>query len=297
MNLGVFQIVVMHVREYEVEGKGKTNLMEEKWDYLIILDACRYDYFQKVFGNYLRGTLRKARSPASATSEWLKKTFTRRYDDVVYVSANPYINSRGVDVVGFDARDYFHKIVDVWDFGWNEAVGTVPPEEVNAAAITATLTHPNKRLIIHYLQPHAPYISLANHAPESVLSPDKLRSGVFLLRNPVIRHFWKILSGESRFLEDALVNKVVWKISRLFGPLPSLPMNDALRLVGRKGLLRAYEANVRIVLTHVAKLVDRLQGKIVVTSDHGELLGEKNEYYHRPQHYISPLIDVPYLEC
>jgi arylsulfatase A-like enzyme len=54
---------------------------------------------------------------------------------------------------------------------------------------------------------------------------------------------------------------------------------------------------MRIVLTHVAKLVDHLQGKIVVTSDHGELLGEKNEYYHRPHHYISYLIDVPYLEC
>jgi hypothetical protein len=285
------------VRDYAVEGKGKTNLMAETWDYLIILDACRYDYFQKVYGNYLRGTLRKARSPASATSEWLKKTFTRRYNDVIYVSANPYINSRGVDVVGFDARDHFHKIVDVWDFGWDETVGTVPPEEVNEAAITATLTHPDKRLIIHYLQPHAPYISIANHAPESVLSPDKLRSGVFLLRNPVIRYFWKILSGESRFLKDALINRVVWKIGRLFGPLPSLPMDDALRLVGQKGLLRAYESNVRLVLKHVAKLMDRLQGKIVVTSDHGELLGEKNEYYHRPQHYISHLIDVPYLEC
>jgi hypothetical protein len=271
--------------------------MEEKWDYLIILDACRYDYFQKVYGNYLRGTLRKARSPASATSEWLKKMFTRRYNDVVYVSANPYINSRGVDVVGFDARDYFHKIVDVWDSGWNDVVGTVPPEEVNAAAITATLMHPDKRLIIHYLQPHAPYISLANRAPEAVLSPDKLRSGVFLLQNRVIRHFWKILSGESRFFKSVLVNRVVWKIGRLFVPLPSLPMDDALRLVGRKGLLRAYEANVRIVLKNVAKLVNRLQGKIVVTSDHGELLGEKNEYYHRPQHYISHLIDVPYLEC
>jgi len=297
MNLGNLQTVVMHVRDYAVEGKGKTNLMEEKWDYLIILDACRYDYFQKVYGNYLWGTLRKARSPASATSEWLKKTFTSRYNDVVYVSANPYINSRGVDVVGFDARDHFHKIVDVWDFGWNETVGTVPPEEVNAATITATLTHPDKRLIIHYLQPHAPYISLANHASEAVLTPDKLRSGVFLLRNRVIRHFWKLLSGESRFFKGALINRVVWKIGRLFGPLPSLPMDDALQLVGRKGLLRAYEANVRIVLKHVAKLIDRLQGKIVVTSDHGELLGEKNEYYHRPQYYISHLIDVPYLEC
>lgn len=287
----------MQMREYMVEGKGKTNLMEEDWDYLIILDACRYDYFQKVYGNYLRGKLRKARSPASATSEWLKKTFTRRYNDVVYVSANPYINSRGVDVVGFDARDFFHTIIDVWDFGWNEAVGTVPPEEVNAAAIDAKLTHPDKRLIIHYLQPHAPYISLANKASESVLSPDKLRAGVFLLRNPVLRYFWNILSGESRFLKDRFINKVVWKISGLFAPLPSLPMNDALRLVGRKGLLIAYEANMRIVLTHVAKLVDHLQGKIVVTSDHGELLGEKNEYYHRPHHYISHLIDVPYLEC
>jgi len=287
---------VIVVRDYTIEGRGKIKLMEEKWDYLIILDACRYDYFKKVYEKYLRGRLRLALSPASATSEWLKKTFTGKYEDVVYISANPYINSKGVDVVGFDARKYFHKIIDVWDFGWNETVGTVPPQAVNQAAVAAAHAHPDKRLIIHYLQPHPPYIWLSNKAPESILSPDKLRFGMYLLRNRILKQLWLTLSGESRFYQGALAQRVVWTIGNLFRSLPPPPIDEALRKGGRRGLLRAYEYNVRIVLKHVAQLLSNLQGKIVITADHGELLGEKNEYSHRPQHYVPHLVQVPYLE-
>ena len=61
-------------------------IMEEKWDYLIVLDACRYDYF-KEYNNILEGHLEKKLSCASCTYEWLEKNFSGKYfsDTVVWL--------------------------------------------------------------------------------------------------------------------------------------------------------------------------------------------------------------------
>ena len=48
---------------------------------------------------------------------------------------------------------------------------------------------------------------------------------------------------------------------------------------------KAYRENLRIVLEHVAELCDELlrhkpSARIVIASDHGELLGENGKYSH-----------------
>ena len=70
------------------------NITEERWDYLVVLDACGYDYFSRLYGGYLRGELTRVVSQGSFTVEWFKKSSPDRYDDVVYISSNPYINSK-----------------------------------------------------------------------------------------------------------------------------------------------------------------------------------------------------------
>lgn len=45
-----------------------------------------------------------------------------------YISANPYINSK-VAVGGFNAKNHFHRIVDVWRTGWDGELGTVHPKK------------------------------------------------------------------------------------------------------------------------------------------------------------------------
>ena len=70
------------------------NIMDEDWDVIIILDACRYDYFKKTYPKFLKGKLKKVQSIASNTPGWLKKTFKDIYKNIVYVSANPHINSK-----------------------------------------------------------------------------------------------------------------------------------------------------------------------------------------------------------
>jgi len=65
-------------------------IWNKSWKYLIILDACRYDYFKRLYKRYLGGWLKKVISPASETREWLMKIFRGKiYLDIVYISANP----------------------------------------------------------------------------------------------------------------------------------------------------------------------------------------------------------------
>jgi len=53
---------------------------------------------------------------------------------ILYISGSPYVNSM-TEVKGFDAKKHFCKVVDVWQFGWDEKLGTVPPEKINFAAL------------------------------------------------------------------------------------------------------------------------------------------------------------------
>ncbi len=283
------------MRAYKVEGKGEKSLMREDWKYLIVLDACRYDYFEKLFPHYLGGRLRFAVSPASDTREWVEKTFWGRYDGVVYISANPHINSAGVDIanIGFDPTEHFYKIVDAWDFGWNDKLGTVPPEEVNEAAVAAKFIHPDKRLIIHYLQPHAPYLSPAKHPlAQTVLGPHELGLCASFLTNRITRKAWSAFTANRAF--GSVVLKIRGKIS---GRARLRPIDIELRRRGKVGIITAYQNSLKRVLKCAKELLDRLPcGKAVVTADHGELLGENDEWGHRPNHHASQLRAVPYLE-
>lgn len=71
------------------------DIMKENWDYLIILDAARYDLFKESVKNFkIQGKLKKVESKGSATPEWLKKNFKKDFYDIIYVSANPFIKHK-----------------------------------------------------------------------------------------------------------------------------------------------------------------------------------------------------------
>lgn len=68
------------------------------------------------------------------------------------------------------------------------------------------------------------------------------------------------------------------------------------------GVLRdAYASNLQLVLSEAARLLDQLVGKTVITSDHGELLGERllpcplRQYQHPGGIYVEELVKVPWL--
>jgi len=82
-------------------------------------------------------------------------------------------------------------------------------------------------------------------------------------------------------------------LERLKAP-PALPMDAIRRVYGVKGLRKAYLENLKLVLEHVAVLVDRVLkmnpgAKIIITANHGELLGEDGLFSHGIDH---PLIRI-----
>ena len=125
-----------------------------KADTIIILDACRYDYYIK-FRN-----AGKFMSLGKTTQETIPRLFSGKYDHV-YISGNPFINSKGVGPLssetGYKPKEHFPNVVDVWDFGWDEELGTTPPWSVAEEAIK--WQRKGYKTLIHYMQPHFPFIS------------------------------------------------------------------------------------------------------------------------------------------
>lgn len=127
------------------------HVMQEDWDTLIVLDACRADYFERAvdpdrFDDYERRV-----SLGSHSSEWTRRNFQgKSFGDTVYVSANPHTS--------LEAGDAFHHIVELWETDNDEEAGVVPPGAVRDAAVEAHAEFPDKRLIVHFMQPHGPFI-------------------------------------------------------------------------------------------------------------------------------------------
>jgi arylsulfatase A-like enzyme len=57
---------------------------------------------------------------------------------------------------------------------------------------------------------------------------------------------------------------------------------------------QVYNANLRRALESVEELIESLDGKVVITADHGEMLGEKGLYSHPHGVYFKELVEVPW---
>ncbi len=273
--------------------------MVEDWDLLIVLDACRFDAFKDAFSRYFEGELRPVRSKGSCTPEWFRRTFTGRYPDVTYVSANPYINSLGIEVAGCNAREHFDRILDLWKSSWDPHLGTVTPDSVNRAILAELERGSDRRLIAHYIQPHAPYLS-PRYFVTGFQRP-QLDKGI-------------VLTGTADSPENRILVKLTKKFVRLVGRLglgtdlalrlrdalglpPLSPLDATRRAHGVSGLREAYRENLLVVMESVALMLSSLDGlKVAITSDHGEFLGEGGMYSH-PCGRDHPLLrTVPYFE-
>ncbi|KXA92773.1 hypothetical protein AKJ65_07070 [candidate division MSBL1 archaeon SCGC-AAA259E19] len=259
------------------------------WDTLIILDACRYDYFGEIYRNYLKGDLKKVESPGTKTLFWLDSVFPAYLKDVVYISANPYVNSK-TKVEGFYGSEHFEKIVDVWDAGFSRELNTVPPKEAGKAARNARMHNPGKRMIVHFMQPHDPYIALdySSRGFNSVM--ELVGGGVDTERTFKNKFFDSIGSFGSKILGGKLIHK----IGRFLGLNTPTRLEKIAEEFGEEVLRDAYRKNLEIVLEEVKTLAERLPGSIIVTADHGELLGENGLYGHLFHHHL--LKEVPWLE-
>lgn len=227
-------------------------IQKSNWNHLVILDACRYDFFEQEIYSYLGGKLLKVFSSASCTDQWLVNVW-KGFHNLTYFSANPMVNSRGIMVHGFRAKDHFKEIIDIWDQGWNEELSTVPPWNVNEAISRFK----RAKSVIHYMQPHGPWIGKTKLTIRG--------KGFQDLKKPV--------------MADALIAE------RIRSKEISIEM-----------LRQAYKDNLRTVLKYVTELIPHLHGRVVLTSDHGELLGEYGLLLHPSRVRAVELRSIPWFE-
>jgi hypothetical protein len=128
------------------KNNGGIYVLKEDWDNLIILDACSYELFEKTYKSgscdFLKnGKLEKKISRGSHTWMFLKENFKDGFfPDTIYITENPFI---------WDLKDNFFKTV---------YIDSVLPEILTEYALRVNENFPRKRLIIHYIQPHHPFI-------------------------------------------------------------------------------------------------------------------------------------------
>lgn len=213
------------------------SVMAEDWDTLVLLDACRYDMFERI--SELPGDLSMCKSQASATDDFLRENFSEGpFHDTVYVTANPRLET--VD----DVKSQFHDVINVWQSNWDADLETVPPGPMTTQVIAAHERYPDKRIIAHYIQPHGPFIGPTGIEEIGVYSG-------------VADHKRTALGEESD--PD---NKYVWELVR-----QGVVTGDVAK--------RAYDENLALALAEVERLLEAVKGRIVVTSDHGNMLGER----------------------
>jgi hypothetical protein len=133
------------------------SIFEEDWDNLIVLDACRYDAFEKHVD--LPGQIESRESLGPATYRWVRANFSNKtLHDTVYVAANTWF-LKLQNEINAEIYEFIDLQHDVPDVEWlSEELKVITPSTVTKHAKRAADSYPGKRLIVHYLQPHHPFI-------------------------------------------------------------------------------------------------------------------------------------------
>jgi hypothetical protein len=156
-------------------------------------------------------------------------------------------------------EEVFHETHSVWKIRWDENKGTVTPKTMREEALKLIDRYPNKKLIIHFMQPHHPFIGSKDETgSKSAWNPTNPKDTG---KTP-----WEMME------KGEICKERVWS---------------------------AYKKNLEVVFEDVEKLIKEVRGKTVVSSDHGNLIGEKvfgliKDYGHTPGALVKQNTHVPW---
>jgi len=244
-----------------VFGNQNEYVLDKDWDVLIILDACRVDLLAEVADEYdfIAEPIDTIWSADSYSKGWLQENFTgkqalkhrNRMQELVHVTGNPFTE----DV--FDG-DEFGVLDEVWQYGWDDEEGYLPPEVVTDRAISLHREHQPNQMLVHYMQPHAPFISdedMGYHIDTEHFANPK---GTVQQRTP-----WELLR------DGEVTHDELWS---------------------------AYKDTLRVVLDSVELLLESIDAEtVVISADHANAVGECGIYGHPRNIPIRALRDFPFL--
>jgi len=234
-----------------------TDVFDEDWDNLIVLDACRYDLLSEF--DFEDGRFEARWSGGSNSLEFLEHNVAgKRLDDTVWVTANPWVERFESDI---------YAVEHVWDTGWDDEHRTVLPETMKSEAMRAAEAYPRKRIVVHFMQPHYPF--LGPTADREL--PD-----------------YRTFTGGGIISEHSESQRDIW---------------DHLQrgTVSREAVWAAYRENLELTLPCARDLIAGLSGKTVLTADHGNEFGSRclpvpTRLYGHPAGYRTKnLVKVPWV--
>jgi ketosteroid isomerase-like protein len=239
---------------YKYGKKQKRNPLTDDYDNLIILDACRYDTLKKL-GFFSEEVGYRILSSSTSPEFCEKYMSNNKFHDTIYVTANPY-GAQVADDIFYDKFITFKNscinIDGYMSSPNNPKYETWAPEVVHEMALYAYERYKNKRLILHFMQPHAPYFGE---------KAKKLRDEVSDKHGITFWAWNKNLSASDINDSDKIISHLLSAAKEGY--------------ITTEELIEVYTENLEYVLKYVEKLLKTMDGKTIITSDHGELLEYK----------------------
>jgi len=243
----------------------ETDIIDKDYDNLLILDACRYDYLTKIYD----GDGQKVTSVAGNSANFIQKSMNgKELHDTVYISSNPYTDMTLNEGV-------FHRVIKTYDGTWKKGAYNdhtkYHPENVFNIAKSHIEKFNDKRIIVHFMQPHGPYFGeKAKEIRKKLMSEENIS-------------FTRLEDGPSN--PDKTYPDLMHAAS--YGYLSS------------EDVQTVYEENLKMVLNYALQLQKLLEGKTVISADHGENLGNPSTYFSADYGHggYSPEVrEVPWVE-
>lgn len=168
-----------------------TNVFDREWDVLVVLDTCRVDALRAVSEEYdFLNDVGSLWSTGGATAEWIARTFDERHaaeiGETAYLSANAHVQSvlddqvherpdsdkhltyrllRLMPTLAITDLAYYEYLFEYERWGEEgprgHTAGMTPPRYVTDRAVDVARTADHDRLVLHYFQPHSPWVANA----------------------------------------------------------------------------------------------------------------------------------------
>lgn len=224
-----------------------THVLERDWDVLVILDTCRVDALRYVASEYnflSKDKIGMIWSLGGTSPEWIAHTFDAKYKDELtstgYVTANPHAKTVLEDR-SYKSEEHSSAALRFYRYGnWNPVranelsyydplysyqsdilldgverfEGVTPPRYVTDRAIATARKHNLDRLVLHYMQPHYPWVANAIREGREIKDfekrPSKAKSvGKKVVFNAYLDDLRYVLDEVELLLKNLNADKVV----------------------------------------------------------------------------------------
>jgi len=253
-----------------------TNVFERDWDVLVILDACRTDALREVQDEYeFLGEIEEMWSLGSTSKEWIEQTFTEEYAEEVantaYITGNPFANV----LLGERGRIDYGTTTGTWIERSDMAESLVRDRMLDADDVG-------------HIEPlwgdtkNGEFSSSQKPEPITERTIEAGRTGDY---DRIIAHY---MQPHSPYFASSESYEELKEYES--SPFEAMKQGETERV------WNAYIDNLRYVLNSVEVLLQNIDGDVIITADHGELMGDHRMYYHMPGNPHPKLRKVPWAQ-